>query len=293
MEYHVPVLLDEVLAYFLPSEGKRYIDATLGDGGHALELLKSGAGVLGIDYHEESLKRAEKRVEKEGMSSNFIGILGNFKNIDQIAKENGFGQVNGVLFDLGYSSSELDEDVGLSFQQEAPLDMRLDKSLGVTASDLINALPESRLAKIFWEYSDERYAKRFAREIVKYRKLEKLQTTKQLADLICSVVPPGYERGRIHPATRVFQALRIAVNDEIENVKIALPRAAHLLLPGGRMLVISFHSLEDKVAKTFGHSVQPKFKELTKKPLVPTDDEVRVNVRSRSARMRVFEKYGH
>jgi len=291
MEYHVPVLLNEVLAYFQPSEGKRYIDATLGDGGHTLELLKSGARVLGLDYHGESLERAKERIEIEGLSPNFIGVLGNFKDIDRIAKENGFEKVNGILFDLGFSSSELEESVGLSFQQEAPLDMRLDKSLGVTASDLVNVLPETQLAKIFWEYSDERYAKKFAREIVKYRKLEKLRTTRQLTDLICSVVPPGYERGRIHPATRVFQALRIAVNDEIENLKLALPWAAHLLLPGGRMLVISFHSLEDKVAKTFGHSVQPQFKELTKKPLTPSENEMRLNIRSRSARMRVFEKY--
>ena len=293
MEYHVPVLLNEVLAYFLPSKGRRYIDATLGDGGHTLELLKSGAGVLGIDYHRESLERAKERVKREGLSTNFIGILGNFKNIDRIAKENGFEQVDGILFDLGYSSSELEEEIGLSFQQEAPLDMRLDRSLGVTASDLVNALSEVQLAKIFREYADERYAKKFAREIGKYRKLEKLQTTKQLADLICSVAPPGYERGRIHSATRVFQALRIAVNDEIENLKLALPRAAHLLLPGGRMLVISFHSLEDKAAKTFGRSVQPQFKELTKKPLAPSENETRANVRSRSARMRVFEKYDH
>jgi len=249
MEYHVPVLLNEVL-----------------------------------------LKRSRERIEKEGLSSNFVGVLGNFRDVAHIAKENDFEKVDGILFDLGYSSSELEEEIGLSFKRDTPLDMRLDKSLGVTAADLVNALSETQLAQLFREYSDEKCAKRFAREIVRYRKLEKLQTTKQLADLICSVAPPGYERGRIHPATRIFQALRITVNDEIESLKVALPRAAHLLLPGGRMIIISFHSLEDKVAKNFGRNVQPQFRVLTKKPLTPSEEEKAVNVRSRSARMRVFEK---
>ncbi len=290
MEFHTPVLKAEVIKYLQPAPGKKFIDATLGDGGHAIELLNAGSEVLGIDYYRGSVDRAKERIKSLGLDSKFQGRRGNFKHIEKIAQEAGFGKVDGILFDLGFSSTQLEDEIGLSFQNDAPLDMRLDKDLGVTAADLLNALPESQLVRIFKEYSDEKYAKRFAGEIVEHRKLEKLQTTKQLAELLSSAAPPGYERGRIHPATRVFQALRIAVNDEIENLKFALPRAAHLLLPGGRMVIISFHSLEDKVAKNFGHSVQPDLKELTKKPIVPTEKEVERNIRSRSAKMRIYEK---
>ncbi len=290
MNYHTPVLLSEVLEYLEPKEGKKYIDATLGDGGHSIELLKNGAEVLGIDYHEPSIERAKERIKSVGFEDKFQAKRGNFKDIKELAQEEGFDKVHGILFDLGFSSSELEEEIGLTFQEEQPLDMRLDQTLGVTAADLVNALAEKELTNLFKEYSDERYAKRFAREIVEHRKLEKLQTTKQLSDLIKSAAPSGYERGRIHPATRVFQALRIAVNNEIENLKFALPQAAHLLLPGGRMAVISFHSLEDKEAKQFGRNVQPELLELTDTPIAPSEEEIKENVRSRSAKMRVFEK---
>lgn len=290
MEYHTPVLEKEVIKYLKPAKGKKFIDATLGDGGHTISFLEKGAEVLGIDYHEPSLKRAQERIRSLDLEKKFEGRLGNFRHIDKIAEDAGFNRVSGILFDLGFSSTELLEDIGLSFQEDQFLDMRLDKSLEVTAADLLNALTESQLARLFKEYSDERYAKRFAKAIVEHRKLEKLQTTKQLAELLSSVAPPGYERGRIHPATRVFQALRIAVNDEIENLKSALPRAAQLLLPGGRMVIISFHSLEDKEAKEFGRVVQPDFKELTDKPITSSEEEISKNIRARSAKMRVFEK---
>ncbi|MBD3366194.1 16S rRNA (cytosine(1402)-N(4))-methyltransferase RsmH [candidate division WWE3 bacterium] len=291
MHYHVPVLKDEVLTYLAPAEGQKIIDATLGDGGHTLALLKKEAEVLGLDYNQESLKRAEKRIKEQSLEKNFTPKLGNFRNIDNLATKEGFEKVHGILFDLGFSSTQLEQDeTGLSFQENQPLDMRLDKTLGVTSSDLLHALSEDELARLFKEYSDERHAKRFASAIVKHRELEKLQTTEQLAKLISAAAPPGYEKGRIHPATRVFQALRIAVNDEIENLKLALPRAAHLLLPGGRMVVISFHSLEDKAVKDFGRTVQPDLIELTDRPVTPSDIELKKNVRSRSAKMRVFEK---
>ncbi len=294
--FHEPVLKEEVLKYLEPAKGKVFIDATLGDGGHSLELLKAGSKVLGIDCYQGSLDRATRRFEEAGLNENFTGVLGNFRNIETIAQQNGFTQVDGILFDLGFSSSELDEDLGLSFTQDQPLDMRLDKSLGVTAADIVNTFPEESLAQIFFEYANERMARKFAKAIVETRNLQKLQTTRQLAELLKSVAPPGYERGRIHPATRVFQALRIVVNDEIENLKTALPQAARLLLPGGRMLVISFHSLEDKVSKEFGRAVQPalegiEMEEVTKKPIVPSEEEQEKNVRSRSAKLRVFERF--
>jgi len=293
MNYHKPVLLNEALNDMKVIRGGKYIDCTLGDGGHTLEILKNGGKVLGIDYNDSSLIRATKRIASEGLSENFLGLLGNFKDINTLAAKNGFNSANGILYDLGYSSTQLEESIGVSFIKDQPLDMRLDKTLGVTAADLVNSLAERELAKLFFEYGDEKYSRRFAKAIVGARNLKKLQTTKQLADLIAAEAPPGYDRNRIHPATRTFQALRIAVNDEIENLKISLPLAAQLLLPGGRMLIITFHSLEDKVVKDFGRDVRPLMRTIYKKPIVPTIEEVRSNNRARSAKMRVFEKELH
>lgn len=290
MQYHEPVLLQEAIGFLKVSKGKKYIDCTLGDGGHAIEILKLGGCVLGIDSDEGSLTRALDRVRGLDLESNFAGVLGNFRNIENIANNYGFTQIEGVIYDLGFSSSQLEADIGLSFQNEAPLDMRLDKSLGVTAADLLSALSERELEKIFFEYGNERYSRRFAKAIVEFRSLKKLETTKDLADLIVATAPPGYENGRIHPATRVFQALRIAVNDEFGNLEHSLPRAARMLLPGGRMLVITFHSLEDKLVKEFGRSVRPGVCLVTKKPIRPSSEEVDRNFRSRSAKMYVFER---
>lgn len=291
MNYHEPVLLKETIKNLKVEKEKLYIDATLGDGGHALEILKLGGRVLGIEINEDALKRAKKRIEDEELEENFTGVLGNFKNIEELAKNNGFEKVSGVIYDLGYSSYELEElGVGLSFQKDDPLDMRLDKALGVTAADLVNSLSERELAHLIREYSDEMLASRFAREIVKARNLKKIRTTAQLAEIVESVSPLGYERGRINPATRTFQALRIVVNDEIANLEKSLPRAARLLLPGSVIILITFHSLEDKVAKSFGRSARPSIKEALGGPVTPTDDEIGRNPKSRSAKMRVFEK---
>jgi len=291
MQYHEPVLLKETTENLNVKAGGRYIDATLGDGGHTLEILKRGGHVLGIDVNEDSLKRAEFRIEEAGLSESFKGILGNFKNIEEIGKENGFEKVNGIVYDLGYSSYELEESgLGLSFQADEPLDMRLSKSLGVTAADLLNSLNGKDIANLIYEYSGERLSGRIAREIVKARSLKRIQTTKDLVEIINSVSYPGYERGRINPATRTFQALRIAVNDEIENLKKSLPQAARLLLPGSVIVLITFHSLEDKVAKEFGRRARPSITEVYKKPLRPSKEEIEKNPRSRSAKLRVFKK---
>lgn len=290
MEYHKPVMLAETLAHLNINKGGKYIDATLGDGGHTLAILQNGGTVLGLDYDQEALARATKRINEAGFGNNFVGIYTNFKHIDDIAVKNGFGSVAGLVFDLGYSSFQLDAgEKGLSFLSDESLDMRLDKALGVSAADLINFLNEQQLTKLISEYSDERLAKKFARAIVNARNLKKIQTTQQLAELLKSEAPSGYEHGRIHPATRTFQALRIAVNDELSNLEESLPRAARLLLPGGRMVVISFHSKEDEVVKRFGQGAQPRIKALYKKPLLPTEKEIAGNNRSRSAKMRVFE----
>jgi len=261
MKYHEPVLLKETIENLNVREGGKYIDATLGDGGHSLEILKRGGYVLGLDVNEKSLKRAQLRIKKEGLDERFKGVLGNFKNIEKIGKENGFEKVNGIVYDLGYSSYELEElGLGLSFQTDETLDMRLSNSLGVTAADLLNSLNEKDIAKLIYEYSDEKMSRKIAREIVKTRSLKKIQTTKDLVEIINSVSYPGYERGRINPATRTFQALRIVVNDEIENLKKSLPQAARLLLPGSVIVLITFHSLEDKVAKEFSRRARPSIK---------------------------------
>ena len=282
--YHVPVMLTESLGFLQVKAGGKYIDATLGDGGHALEILKLGGKVLGIDIHQGSLDRARERINTAGLQRKFVWARGNFKDIDQIAGDGGFGQVNGILFDLGVSTTQLrDERLGLGFGSDHEPDMRLDDKLGVKAFDLINGLYEKELADMFWEFGEERSARRFAKEIVRARELERISSSKRLAD-IAQKAFPGYENGRLHPATRIFLALRIAVNSELENLKSALPRAGGLLLPGGRMVVISFHSLEDKLVKEVAQIPQ-----LTKKPLGPTPGEVAQNPSARSARMRVFE----
>lgn len=291
MKYHEPVLFAEVLAHLKVEKGKRYIDATLGDGGHTLGILEKGGVVLGLDVSEESLERARNRIKSEGFEENFTGVLGNFKNIEEVAKREDFSEVNGIIYDLGYSSYQLDEsDTGLSFQKDLPLDMRLDSSLGVTAADLVNVLSEKQLTKLIFDYSGEKMAKKFAKEIVKARSLKKIESTKDLSDILVGASSPGYERGRINPSTRTFQALRIAVNDEMANLEKSLPRAARLLLPGGNLLVISFHSLEDELVKSFGRGAQPCINPVNKKPEVPSQKEIGENPRSRSAKLRVFEK---
>jgi 16S rRNA (cytosine1402-N4)-methyltransferase len=293
-QYHEPVLVNEILQYLHVEKGKKYIDATLGDGGHTLEILKKGGKVLGIDYSEISLKNATQRITAEKLDSNFTPVFGNFAQIYDLARSNDFSDVSGILFDLGYSSTQLENEHGMSFLLDEPLDMRIDKNLGVTAADLVNALSEKDLENLLRNFGDERMAKKFAQEIVNSRKLKKIETTKCLADIIKASAPLSYDNSRIHPATRTFMALRIAVNNELDNLKNALPLAAQLLkeskLPGGRMLVISFHSLEDSIVKQFGRSVQPALSVVTRKPVIPTEAEVRTNSRARSAKLRVFEK---
>lgn len=293
-DFHTPVLLTEALDFLQVEQGQKYIDATLGDGGHTIEMLKKGAKVLGIDYSEISIKNAVKRIKAQNLEKDFIPVLGNFSQIYNLAHRNDFVDVHGILFDLGYSSTQLENEHGMSFLTDEPLDMRIDKNLGVTAADLVNALSEKELEKMLFTYGDERMAKKFAQAIVSYRKLKKIETTKQLAELLKASAPLSYDNSRIHPATRSFMALRIAVNNELENLRNALPLAAQLLvestLPGGRMAVISFHSLEDSIVKSFGKSVQPALTVVTKKPVVPTGKEVKSNSRARSAKMRIFEK---
>lgn len=284
---HKPVLLKETLDFLHIKKGKKYIDATLGGAGHAEAILKKGGHLLGLDCDPEALAFSRKRLVSACPPSAFSWRLtqGNFAHLKSIASQFGFSQVAGILFDLGVSTLQLESpDKGFSFGQDSPLDMRLDPSLGITAADLINHLSPKELKKLFQEFGQEPYALKIAQVICEERPIK---STRELAQIISQVRPRG--RKKIHPATQVFQALRIAVNSELENLQEALPQAADLLKKDGRLVVISFHSLEDKIVKNFFKN-QKKLIILTKKPVRPSPSEVRQNPRSRSARLRAAQK---
>lgn len=290
---HQPVLLKEVLEYLAPVRGKKYIDATLGLGGHSAAILERGSDVLGIEADEAGLAVARRKLS--GYSALKI-VKGNFKDIGRIARENGYLGVAGVLFDLGLSSWQLEySGRGFSFQKDELLDMRQDPTLAVTAADLINGLYENELAELFFRFGEEPRARGFARAINRRRELKPIRTTKELADLL--VASSGLKYWRRHPATLVFQALRIAVNNELVNLEAALPQALELLRVNGSLAVISFHSLEDGIVKRFFKiSLSPEpgarnsYRLLTSRPIVPGETELRDNPRSRSAKLRVIER---
>ncbi len=302
---HVPVMVREVLHYLRPRPGGTYIDATVGGGGHAEAILQASAPdgrLLGLDADPGAIERSHRRLHRFGHRVTLVHA--HFDQLEDIATRTGFTPADGVLMDLGISSDQLEEGGrGFSFLRPGPLDMRMDPSLPRTAADLVNSLPEAELARIIRTYGEERYARRIARAIVQHRPL---RTTTELADLIAQVVPrrPGQ---RLHPATRTFQALRIAVNDELAALERALPQAIRVLRPGGRLVVITFHSLEDRIVKHFfrreaqdclcpprqpvctcGHKAQIRV--LTRKPVVPSPEEVARNPRARSAKLRAAEK---
>ncbi|MDP2873706.1 MAG: 16S rRNA (cytosine(1402)-N(4))-methyltransferase RsmH [bacterium] len=290
---HQPVLLKEVFDYLAVKEGEKYIDATIGLGGHTAEILARGGKVLGIDVDSEALEAVRERFPKEVKSCQLMLACGNFAEIEYLARERSFTQVAGILYDLGVSSLQLDKPArGFSWRFPGqPLDMRMDSGLAVRAGDLVNGLSEAELTELFTRLGEERLAKVIARKIVAQRKEKPLRTVDELAEIVVSAYPSASRFGRIHPATRVFQALRLAVNAELENLTISLPRAVRLLKPGGRILVISFHSLEDRIVKRFGErpSFEVLIKTLTKKPIEASKEEVVANHRSRSAKLRVFE----
>lgn len=303
MSEHEPVLLEEVLAALAPRPGRRYIDGTVGSGGHARAVLDRSAPdgrLLGIDLDPFAVAQARRALTEYG--DRLVLLQGNFAWIGEIARQHNFAPVDGILLDLGLSSLQLEApERGFSFQADGPLDMRFDPRHGPSAADLVNGLPESELADIIYRYGEERRARRIARAIVEARPL---RTTGELAHLVSRVVKRS--RG-IHPATRTFQALRIAVNRELENLERALPAAVDLLAAGGILAVISFHSLEDRIVKRFFVEQAagcvcppelpvctcgrvPRLRILTRKPIRPNAAEVERNPRSRSARLRVARR---
>jgi len=306
--YHVPALLNETVRALNIRPKYKYIDATLGGGGHSEEIVKKGGILLGIDQDPEALSYASERLKMAcpGLTPPKF-VQANFAEIDKVAREFGFEKVDGILFDLGVSSHQLETSHrGFSFNQEGPLDMRMSPNLSVTAKDLVNGLNEGELTELFWKLGEEKFSRRFARAVCLARQIKPIKTCNELAQIILQEVSPRgrYDRtpachrlaakqlaGR-HPATRVFQALRIAVNDELNSLKIALPKAVELLNNQGRIVVLSFHSLEDGIVKRFFAEQEEKgiLKIINKKPITPTKEEIRLNPRARSAKLRAAEK---
>ncbi|MCX7661383.1 MAG: 16S rRNA (cytosine(1402)-N(4))-methyltransferase RsmH [Candidatus Omnitrophica bacterium] len=291
MQYHIPVMCNEVLEFLKPKRGLKFLDATVGTGGHAqaiLEKIVPGGFLVGIDRDEESLNIARQRLIR--FSDSFEFVYANFADLDVILNRLNISKIDGMLFDLGVSSYQLENPQrGFSFQREGPLDMRYDLAGYISAYDLVNNLNEEELSSIFLSFGEERWHRQIARRIIEERKSQPILTTTQLSQIVLSAIPFRYREYRIHPATRVFLALRIAVNRELEVLKIALNKAIDFLNKDAKICIISFHSLEDRIVKYFFRQMQTegRIKVLTPKPLFPSRQEVEKNPRARSAKLRV------
>jgi 16S rRNA (cytosine1402-N4)-methyltransferase len=284
---HLPVMSGEVLELLRPRGEELAIDCTLGLGGHSEALLERegfAGRVIGIDRDQEALRRAQERLERFG--SRFTAVHGSFGRLGELLEGQGCAAADAILFDLGVSSMQLDEAArGFSFRSEGPLDMRMDPSRGPSAAEMISELDAEELARVFWEYGEERRSRRVAEWIVRARSRGPITTTAELAEIVRKAL--GGKRGRIDPATKTFQALRIVVNDELGELKRGLSAAAKALKPGGRLAVISFHSLEDRIVKHFLRDLAAEGAQLlTKRPLTASAGEVEGNPRARSAKLR-------
>lgn len=314
---HIPVLLDEVVEFLQPKNHGFYVDGTVGLGGHAAVILQKSAphgSLLGIDLDSDALAIARERLSE--YKGRLTLVEGNFAHLDRLSQsypeseqtEVAVYPIDGILLDLGVSSLQLDTPKrGFSFNHSGPLDMRMDANQPLSAAHVVNRYPEDALATTFTEFGQERWAKRIARQIVRTRKRKSISTTCQLAEIVLDAIPPKSTGWRIHPATRVFQALRIYVNDELKNLHSGIVSAASALKPGGRLCIISFHSLEDRIVKEQFRTLSrtcicppktpicicehtPTLQILTKRPIAPSHDEIRRNPRSRSAKLRVAMK---
>jgi 16S rRNA (cytosine1402-N4)-methyltransferase len=309
MEYlHYSVLLNECIENLNIKPGGIYVDATLGMGGHSYEIASrlTGGRLIAIDRDTKALERSLNRLEP--FMDRITLVHGNFRDMDAILNDLKIDRVDGMLFDLGVSSPQLDEtERGFSYMADAPLDMRMDQSDTVTASDIVNTWDKERIKRILYDFGEERYAPKIAGAIEEYRLTKKIETTLELVEIIKSAMPAAALREKQHPAKRSFQAIRIAVNDELEAVSQVLSTAADRLNPGGRLAVISFHSLEDRIVKNAitsrenGCTCPREFpvcicgfvqtlKSVTRKPIIPSEKEIAENPRSRSAKLRVAER---
>ena len=298
---HIPVLKNEVLESLQLKPGDNVVDCTLGDAGHSeamLEKISPDGKLLGIDADAEAVLRAKRFLYRFGDRT--ILVRENFTNLQKIIEENKFAPINAILTDLGWSSPQFAErGRGFSFQTDEPMDMRYNGKSEIeteTAADVLNNYSKDDLAKIFREFGEEKFAKEIAEAIVRFRKEKKIERTVELTEIVLQVyrIKLHTEKdvpriGRIHPATKVYQALRIEVNHELENLKRALPQAVEILAKGGRLAVITFHSLEDRIVKQYFKS-NKQIKLINKKPISATDEEIKLNPRSRSAKLRVIQK---
>jgi len=319
---HISVLQKEVLRYLDPKPNQNFIDCTIGEAGHTLAICsplakKSSAElnileknrpkgkVLGIDWSSELIKSLEFKVKSLKLSRRLILVCDNFANLKEIVEREKFRPIQGILFDLGMSSWHLEESGrGFSFLRKEPLDMRYNSQNPLTAEKIVNYRSESEIEKILREYGEERFAGKIAREIIKERKAKPIKNTSQLIEVLKRAIPSRYQHRKIprrkasgflrgrHFATRTFQALRITVNDELNNLRKALHQTLEILEPGGRIVIISFHSLEDRIVKNFfrNRAKEESLKILTKKPITPREEEIKINPRSRSAKLRAARK---
>jgi 16S rRNA (cytosine1402-N4)-methyltransferase len=295
-KYHIPALRDEVLQYLDLKPGQTIVDATAGTAGHSEAILaRIGAeGVLvDIDRDEESLAQARERLS--GLPGKTHFVHGNFCDLDTMLNELQIDKIDGILFDLGISSFQLmNPERGFSFQEEGPLDMRLDRESYISAYDLINNLNEDEISSLLWSFGQERWHNRIAHRLVQARERQPISTTAELREIVMQSIPRQFRRHhyRIHPATRTFQAVRIAVNRELEVLETALCKAVNVLRPGGRICVISFHSLEDRIVKHRfrAWAGEGLIEVLTRKPIQPTDEESALNPSSRSSKLRAAQK---
>ncbi len=293
-ELHIPVLLKEVEEGLALKKGDVVVDATLGWGGHSLmmaEKIGDSGHLIALDQDQLAIVRAKDRLKD--VQSKISIVKSNFSQIDVVLNQLNINEVDAVLFDIGVSSMQFDEHSrGFSFKGDDLLDMRMDQSQPFSAQVLVNTYSEQDLAKILWELAEEKYSRKIASAIVRTRAARKIETTKELADLIVSVVPNVYGKQRIHPATKSFQAFRMVVNRELDVLKEGIRKAFDVLKISGRMAVISFHSLEDRIVKEFFRELesQGKVRILTKKPIKPTIEEKQKNSRSRSACLRMIER---
>lgn len=296
---HTPVLVREIIEYLNPQPGENFIDGTCGAAGHTLAILEKNypdGKVMCFDWDAESLDRAKKIIaDKDSkLLDRTVFINDNYANLKKSTIENNFGLTNGILLDLGFSSDQLEtSDRGFTFLKDEPLDMRYNQSNDLPAREIINHWQKEEIEKILKEYGEEPWARKISEAIVSFRKIKSILTTKELLNVIAIAIPKKLQHARIHFATRTFQALRIAVNDELGNLQRFLPEAIDVLAnDGGRLAIISFHSLEDRIIKNFfrEQAKTGQGKILTKKPIIADEAEIQINPRSRSAKLRVFKK---
>ncbi|MBE3596287.1 MAG: 16S rRNA (cytosine(1402)-N(4))-methyltransferase RsmH [Hydrogenibacillus sp.] len=307
---HIPVLRDEAIEMLRIRPDGTYVDCTFGRGGHSVEIFKRlrDGRLIAVDRDEEAIRAGETVLRSIPSRGTFALVHANFAEIDRILSDLGIRAVDGVLYDLGVSSPQLDvAERGFSYQHDAPLDMRMDRSQRTTAYELVNTADEAALAEIIRIYGEERFARAIARAIVRARSRRPIRSTVELAELVKAAIPAPARRSGPHPAKRTFQALRIAVNDELQSLRISLKAAVQRLAPGGRVAVISFHSLEDRIVKeTFRSAADPCadldlpphlpcdrtpiLKLITRRPISPSAEEIAENPRARSAKLRVAER---